>query len=280
MPEAKFHKIISQVVVLHDAKVLLLKRSVSDDFLPGEWEFPGGKLDEGENFEAAAIREVAEETGIIIDKLNPVGSHIFTTENGPSINMVFSAETDTDKVVLSSDHSDFIWVNANNWQELDLNQTYNSFLTNWFKSKLNDVNILTKASTLIIFCDGGSRGNPGPSATGFVIYDDQKNELDRGGTYLGITTNNQAEYNAVKQAAEAALTFQPQKIVFYLDSLLVVNQMKGVFKIRNKDLWPVHQAIHNLLHGIHVEYRHVPREENSVADGIVNEVLDQHKNQV
>jgi len=136
-----------------------------------------------------------------------------------------------------------------------------------------------KHRKIIIYADGGSRGNPGQSATGFVIYDEDMNELDRGGEYIGVTTNNQAEYLAVKHALQAAQQLKPEEINFFLDSMLVVNQMKGLYKIKNRDLWPVHQQIKDLSDGIKVSFTHVKRDKNEVADAIVNEVLDNHAQQ-
>src|SRR5438445_7361119 len=91
-----------------------------------------------------------------------------------------------------------------------------------------------------VFCDGGSRGNPGPSASGFVITDEEDNVLVDQGVYLGVTTNNQAEYTALKLALEECSRLGVREIEVYMDSLLVVNQLKGIFKVKNRDLWPIH----------------------------------------
>jgi ribonuclease HI/pterin-4a-carbinolamine dehydratase len=127
-----------------------------------------------------------------------------------------------------------------------------------------------------IFADGGSRGNPGPSASGYVVLDMEDNVLVDQGVYLGITTNNQAEYTALKLALEECQKLQAKEIEVYMDSLLVVNQMKGIFKIRNRDLWPIHQAITDLVKQFrHVSFSHVPREFNKLADAAVNRALDE-----
>jgi ribonuclease HI/pterin-4a-carbinolamine dehydratase len=128
-----------------------------------------------------------------------------------------------------------------------------------------------------VFGDGGSRGNPGPSASGFVILDMEDNILVDQGVYLGVTTNNQAEYTALKLALEECKRMQVQEVQVYMDSLLVVNQMKGIFKVKNRDLWPIHEAIKELAKGFkHVSYSHVPREFNKLADAAVNRALDDH----
>ncbi|HSX45896.1 MAG TPA: reverse transcriptase-like protein [Candidatus Saccharimonadia bacterium] len=128
-----------------------------------------------------------------------------------------------------------------------------------------------------IFADGGSRGNPGPSSSGFVVLDMEDNILVDKGVYLGVTTNNQAEYTALKLALEEAHKMGAREVQVYMDSLLVVNQMKGIFKVKNRDLWPIHDAIKQLAKGFDkISFSHVPREFNKLADAAVNRALDDH----
>jgi ribonuclease HI len=127
-----------------------------------------------------------------------------------------------------------------------------------------------------IYADGGSRGNPGPSASGYVLLDMNDRVLVDKGVYLGVTTNNQAEYLALKFALEEAQKMHVREAEVYMDSLLVINQMKGVFKVRNRDLWPIHDAIKQLVASFrHVSFTHVPRELNKLADAAVNRALDE-----
>lgn len=136
----------------------------------------------------------------------------------------------------------------------------------------------TKITEVKLFADGGSRGNPGPSASGFAVLTMTGEIIHKGGIYLGITTNNQAEYRAVKLGLEEAKKLGARVVHVYLDSLLVVNQMKGVFKVRNRDLWPVHQSIKEDIKGFkEVTFSHVPRELNKLADAMVNQTLDSEK---
>jgi ribonuclease HI len=131
------------------------------------------------------------------------------------------------------------------------------------------------------FADGGSRGNPGPSASGYVLLDmDDKVLVDKG-VYLGITTNNQAEYTALKLALEEAKKMGAHEVEVYMDSMLVVNQMKGVFKVRNRDLWPLHDAVKQLTTAFrHITFTHVPRELNKLADAAVNRALDEQRDSI
>ncbi len=104
----------------------------------------------------------------------------------------------------------------------------------------------------------------------------EDNVLVDKGVYLGVTTNNQAEYTALKLALEECLKMGVHEVQVYMDSLLVVNQMKGIFKIKNRDLWPIHEAIQQLAKQFQkISYSHVPREFNKLADAAVNRALDE-----
>lgn len=127
-----------------------------------------------------------------------------------------------------------------------------------------------------LYADGGSRGNPGPSACGYVLLNDAGEVLVDKGVYLGITTNNQAEYQGLKNGLEEAFRMGAREVTVRLDSLLVVNQMKGIFKVKNRELWPIHESIKGLLGEFHkVSFTHVPRELNKLADAAVNRALDE-----
>jgi ribonuclease HI/pterin-4a-carbinolamine dehydratase len=126
-----------------------------------------------------------------------------------------------------------------------------------------------------MYADGGSRGNPGPSASGYVLLDMNDSIIFKSGVYLGITTNNQAEYQALKFGLEEAQKLGAREVDVYMDSLLVINQMKGIFKVRNRDLWPIHEAIKEQAKQFKkITYTHVPRELNKLADAEVNTTLD------
>lgn len=128
-----------------------------------------------------------------------------------------------------------------------------------------------------LFADGGSRGNPGPSASGYVLYDMQDNVISKNGTYLGETTNNQAEYHSLKSGLQDALKRGAEYIHVYMDSQLVINQMKGTYRVKHDGLKPVYREILDITHRFKdVTYTHVPREYNKAADSMVNETLDKH----
>ena len=132
-----------------------------------------------------------------------------------------------------------------------------------------------------IFTDGGARGNPGPAATGWIIKNSDGEKVGFGKKYLGKATNNVAEYQAVLGAYEWLVSNQTKlagvsRFNFYLDSRLVVFQLRGQFKIKAKHLMPLIAEIKRKekVISIPVFYYLVPRDRNKEADGLVNEVLD------
>jgi ribonuclease HI len=128
---------------------------------------------------------------------------------------------------------------------------------------------------LVIYTDGGARGNPGPAGIGAVAYDEQGNVVFEISEYIGETTNNQAEYKAAVRALEEAKKKKAKELYFYLDSELVVKQLNGEYKIKNKGLQPLFVKIYNAcLDFKKVEFKHVRREKNKEADRLVNEAID------
>lgn len=126
-----------------------------------------------------------------------------------------------------------------------------------------------------VFCDGGARGNPGPAAWGFVV---KKGDalIKRGYGYIGIATNNFAEYTAcVKALAWVGDNFQKEHVQLYLDSKLVVSQLTGEYKIKNANLKRLAVEVKELEKQFAgISYNHVPREQNKEADKLVNIALN------
>lgn len=132
---------------------------------------------------------------------------------------------------------------------------------------------------LSVYCDGGARGNPGPAAAAFVVIDEQGRVIKREGKFLGRATNNQAEYQAVIMALEwlqeRDYSNEPE-VLLNLDSRLLVSQLKGEYKIKNKALQELILKIRKKEKRLKVSYQLVPRSQNKIADFLVNRVLDEN----
>lgn len=134
---------------------------------------------------------------------------------------------------------------------------------------------------LNVFTDGGARGNPGPSAIGVYIENENNKKIAGFGKAIGIATNNVAEYKAVVEALAWIIEKKKDlaenaKIYFFLDSKLVCSQIMGIFKVKNADLTNLLFDVRNLEAQINfpIFYKYVPREQNAEADALVNAALD------
>lgn len=125
-----------------------------------------------------------------------------------------------------------------------------------------------------IYCDGGSRGNPGPSAAGVVITTTDDLVLAEYCEYLGIQTNNFAEYSAVLLALRNLDEYKDYRLKFYLDSQLVVRQLNGEYKVKNTNIKDLYEQIISQIEDIQISFEHVYREDNKLADAQVNRCLD------
>jgi ribonuclease HI len=135
-----------------------------------------------------------------------------------------------------------------------------------------------KVEELILYCDGGSRGNPGPSAIGAVVFDastDPPMLIASVSECIGVTTNNVAEYRALIAGLEAVAHLRARIMRVRADSLLVIKQLRGEWKVKHVNIKPLHAEARALLAEYEiVDLQHVPREENTEADALVNQALD------
>ena len=131
-----------------------------------------------------------------------------------------------------------------------------------------------KVTELQFFTDGGSRGNPGPSASGVVILTMKSEVLENFGEFLGTTTNNVAEWTAVKLALEAIAKYQPTRVHGFMDSELVCKQLNGIYRVKHPDLIPLFNQARELAKSYNITFQHVYREKNKLADAQVNLAID------
>jgi ribonuclease HI len=134
-----------------------------------------------------------------------------------------------------------------------------------------------------VYCDGGARGNPGPAGIGFVVFNSRGKPLTKAAKFIGEATNNVAEYWAVIEAlkwfkGKIKSTGKNLRIKFFLDSMLVVNQLNGFFKIKNSGLRNLIVKVREKegLLAAQISYHFVPREENQIADNLVNRIIDKN----
>lgn len=127
----------------------------------------------------------------------------------------------------------------------------------------------------VMYTDGGSRGNPGIAGIGILIEDKDGNIIREVSQYVGEQTNNVAEYKALSRGLEAALDLGIEKLTCYLDSELVVKQIKGEYKVKNERMIPMYNMVMPLIKKFNsFEIIHIPRELNKRADQLANQAMD------
>lgn len=135
-----------------------------------------------------------------------------------------------------------------------------------------------QVTELLLYCDGGSRGNPGPSAIGAVVFDattDPPELLASVSECIGVTTNNVAEYRALIAGLEAVAHLRARIVHVRADSMLVIKQLRGEWRVKHENLKPLYAEARKLLAAYDVaDLQHVRREENTEADALVNAALD------
>jgi ribonuclease HI len=128
---------------------------------------------------------------------------------------------------------------------------------------------------LKIYFDGGSRGNPGPSAVGAVVFDDKDSKLEELSDYIGEYTNNMAEYLALARVLDLVEKYHCKKIMLFTDSKLLNNQIKKVWKIKDSRILKIYLRVSEKLAKYDlVDLRLISREQNIEADRLVNKALD------
>ena len=261
------------------------------------FELPTGKIVFGEQPDEAMARIVYEYTGVQAASLKLSDVVTFTDLRNSSgqgnLYIVYEVQLQNEDVKITSErYLSYLWASSEKYAELELDEASNMVLriTN---SKLEqgtlagrelgeaDKNETAAQDSAIIYTDGGSRGNPGPSSLGYYIIDKNGREIKRGGEFLGFSSSRLAEYYGLKEGIEQAIELGLKHVDFRSDSLMLVNQMNGIYKVKNADLMQVHNDVLKLLEKLDsYSFMHVPRSQNVEADAEVNKILDMETRRV
>lgn len=132
-----------------------------------------------------------------------------------------------------------------------------------------------KSKKLLLYTDGGSRGNPGPSGIGVVVLDSKRKKVSEIFRYIGETTNNVAEYTALVSGLEEAIAQDATEVAVYMDSELLVKQLNGEYKVRDANMKALFEKSLGLLKKFKsFEVNHIEREKNKEADKLVNKAIN------
>lgn len=284
-------KVATRSIITRDNKLLLLRRHGGRPSISGKYELPGGRVHINQQPEDALRHGLRIHLNVAPETIQLSDVMTYIDPDDRQLQYLFivfeAALKPTDKTIkLSREYDRYVWKKRSEIQREELTQSTQQilgmqeipFTTGREPTVFGEVDAkMTTAKEALIYSDGGSRGNPGPSAAGFVILDTSNEVLSEGGAFLGITTNNVAEYQAVYLGLERAQELGIQVVDFRMDSQLVEHQLNGLYKIKNADLIPINNRIRELAAQFdRVTFTHVRREYNQLADGVVNRILDQH----
>lgn len=279
---------VRALVRRHD-QTLLLRRANGRESILGKFELPGGKIEYHEQPEDALRRYLAKDAGLVPVSVQLFDVITYIDSDDPELQYVFIVylvNVEDTHVTLSENYDKAIWQSKSKIQHRDITESsqvllglseQKIFTDEQGENQLTIDDKITSDERIIIYSDGGSRGNPGNSAAAYVIESSGGEVLEKNGQFLGITTSYQAEYHGLLLGLERALELGYRKLEYRLDSLMVVNQMKGIYTVKNRELWPVNERILDLLTQFDdVRFVHVRREFNTLADAEVNRILDMH----
>ena len=276
----------------NEDQILLLKRAGGRVEGILNFELPTGKIVFGEQPEEAMTRVIYDNLGVQALKIQLTDVVTFTglrdsSEQG-NLFIVYEVKLQDSSINLTSErYSSYKWIPQSEISSITLAEESLMVLqitgtkTGTLSTKIIQVGeeggkqVLPVSDFATIYTDGGSRGNPGPSGLGYYIIGPDGKELKRGGEFLGFSTSRLAEYYGLKEGLEQAIELGLKRVHFKSDSLMMVNQMNGVYKVKNPDLMQIHADVLKLLENLDAySFTHVPRELNVEADAEVNKVID------
>ena len=262
-------------IIRNENGVLILKRNRGRSETPVFWELPTGKIKFGEQPEEAMTRSLSECTGLVAESIKLKDVITFLSPEGASqlsnLYIIYEVGVAPDAKPVPADRytaykyiKDFVTANVH------LNETSITVLE-IVDGKVAPSRISPRdtANSVVVNVDGASRGNPGPSGIGWCISDGTGRILEQNGEF------RVAEYIAMRKGIDRAIELGYKSVRFISDSLMVVNQLNGIFTIKNQDIIPIYQDIQQKLSQFDaVSFTHISRTQNHIADYEANQAID------
>lgn len=268
-------------LIKNEDGVLLFKRNRGRSEGPVFWELPTGKIKFGEQPEEAMARSLTEYTGLTasVIKLKDVITFLAPEGSSQLSNLYIIYELGIDGAIKPSPrerYTAYKYIKDVTNPSVRLHETTISVLEiEEGKVAPGHTPARDTANAITINVDGASRGNPGPSGIGYCIYDNNGQTIERKGEFIGFATSRVAEYYAMRKGIERAIELGYKTVRFISDSLMVVNQLNGIFHVKNQDILPIYRDIQQKLNQFDaVSFTHVPRSQNAVADSEANNAID------
>lgn len=269
-------------IIKKNDDILFLKRNLGRSDGSVVWELPTGKIRFGEQPEEAMSRIVFEDVGLQTSVLKLVDVVTFLSLEGSSqlgnLYIIYELQVSDDKIKLGDRYTSYKFTHNGEQNGIRINDASLSVLEILYgRKEIDRGNYRNVANAATVFVDGCSRGNPGPAGIGYHIVSDNGRVLKNGGEFVGFATSRVAEYFALKEGCEQAIELGLKSVRFVSDNLMMVNQMNGIYKVKNKDIMPIYDDIQKLLNNFEAcAFVHVKREQNRDADSAANEAVDRH----
>ncbi len=268
-------------LIKNENGVLVFKLNGDRSEFPVFWELLTGKIKFGEQPEEAIARTLNEYTGLNADSIKLKDVITFLAPEGSSqiSNLYIVYELFINgkiKPSLREHYTAFKFIKDYANSNIKLNEASASVLEiEEGKTAPHHASLRDTANSVTINVDGASRGNPGPAGIGYCIHDNTGQIIERGGEFIGFATSRVSEYCAMKKGIERAIELGYKTAHFISDSLMVVNQLNGIFTVKNQDIMPIYQDIQSKISNFDaISFTHVSRSQNAIADTEANLAVD------
>lgn len=268
-------------LIKNEDGILVFKRNQGRSESPISWELPTGKIKFGEQPEESMVRSLAEYAGLSVTSIKLKDVITFLAPEGSSqlSNLYIIYElgiAEKTKPQPRDRYTAYKFVKDFTSSNIHLNETSTSVIEIEEEKTFSDrISPRGTAHSVTIYVDGASRGNPGPSGIGYCIYDSSGHVIERGGEFIGFATSRLAEYCALRKGIERAVELGYNTVRFVSDSLMVVNQLNGIFQVKNRDILPIYEDIQKKITNFEaVSFSHTSRSNNVAADSEANLAID------
>ncbi len=274
-------------IIRNEDGVLVFKKRRGRSEAPVFWELPTGKIVFGEQPEEAMARTLNDYAGLSAVSLKVKDVVTFMAPEGSSqlsnLYIVYEVTVFGGENIRPNPHerySAYKFIKEYNGSAVRLDEA-SAMVLELENEKVNNNHhsntsmSRSTANSATVYVDGSSRGNPGAAGIGYYIIGEDGQLLRRGGEFIGFATSRVAEYYALKEGIEQAISLGLKSVRFVSDCLMLVNQMNGIFMVKNHDIMPIYKDVQDLLKNFDVAvFTHVPRLQNAAADKEANLAID------
>lgn len=267
-------------IVQKDQEILIMKKAQGRVDGAPMWELPTGKIKFGEQPEEAIDRTLEEYLGVEVTKKTVLHDVVtFMAPQGSSqlsnLYIIYSVVLDPDtKIKARERYTAYKYIQPEEMANYRLDEASVVVLEMEGRGT-TQTNYKEVANSATVYVDGCSRGNPGPSGIGYKIVGENGQVLLEGGEFIGFATSRVAEYYALRKGCEQALELGLKTVRFVGDNLMMMNQMNGIYKVKNRDVLPIYNDVRELASKFEAcAFTHVAREQNVDADRQANLAVD------